>query len=259
MYSNADGMIHICADGVIHNYESGVILNRGTGLIHTYANGRIHNYKNLASPSTISEAMFLHACEQFILTYHSYKIMLLLPDIKYRPVIKFRSQSRNAITPLTPLPHPPSNQTSAQWVTHEGLSDMKIDRTVSWDVTPCSFGDACCLHRPFGIKARRGSGSVWEKGNRGWTCERSPTFLPWRWKQYLISKRNAQNATFWSLLVTFLWGKADTPDSNHTGSYLQRKSRQMCAVHSHITRATTQLCAVHSHVTQSNHTAVCCT
>jgi hypothetical protein len=29
--------------------------------------------------------------------------MLLLPDIKYRPVIKFRSQSRNAINPH---PHP---------------------------------------------------------------------------------------------------------------------------------------------------------
>jgi hypothetical protein len=103
-------MIHICAVGVIHDYESGVILNRGIGLIHTYANGRIHNCKNLASPSTISEAMLLHACEQFILTYHSDKIMLLLPDIKYRPVIKFRSQSRNAITPL-PYPLKPNIST----------------------------------------------------------------------------------------------------------------------------------------------------
>jgi hypothetical protein len=27
-------------------------------------------------------------------------------------------------------------------MTHEGLSELKIEMTVSWDLTPCSFGGA---------------------------------------------------------------------------------------------------------------------
>jgi hypothetical protein len=49
-------------------------------------------------------------------------------------------------------------------MTHEGLSELKIDRTVSWDVTPCSFGEACCLHHRCGIKAKREVVRYEEKG-----------------------------------------------------------------------------------------------